>query len=132
MALRFFSIWALIIFRHNFAKNLRMRKKEDQNEDCPICRQQGYNINGLENKIFSYAYNRSYLFCSITGKVTNLVKPQLLWRTQPSTENGRLFHSSPCRRGIEKSGQILQWLIKMEKLFVKNALIKIKFLKRNI
>ena len=53
-------------------------KKENQNEDCPICRQQGYNINGLENKISSYVHNRSYLFCSITGKVTNSANPPMV------------------------------------------------------
>ena len=53
-------------------------KKENHNEDCPICRQQGYNITGLENKIFSYVHNRSYLFCSITGKVTNSANPPMV------------------------------------------------------
>ena len=53
-------------------------KKENHNEDCPICRQQGYNIKSLENKIFSYVHNRSYLFCSITGKVTNSANPPMV------------------------------------------------------
>ena len=53
-------------------------KKENKNEDCPICRQQGYCLTGLENKIFSYVHNRSYLFCSITGKVTNSANPPMV------------------------------------------------------
>ena len=53
-------------------------KKENKNEDCPICKEQGYSIIDTENKIFNYVHNRSYLFCSITGKVTNSANPPMV------------------------------------------------------
>ena len=53
-------------------------KKENKNEDCPICKNQGYSIIDSDNKIFNYVHNRSYLFCSITGKVTNSANPPMV------------------------------------------------------
>ena len=53
-------------------------KKENLNEDCPICKEQGYFLNENNNKIFNYVHNRSYLFCSITGKVTNSANPPMV------------------------------------------------------
>ena len=53
-------------------------KKENKNEDCPICKEQGYSIISSDNKIFNYVHNRSYLFCSITGKVTNSANPPMV------------------------------------------------------
>ena len=53
-------------------------KKENKNEDCPICKEQGYSIIETDNKIFNYVHNRSYLFCSITGKVTNSANPPMV------------------------------------------------------
>ena len=53
-------------------------RKENKNEDCPICKERGYNIIGMNNKIFNYVHNRSYLFCSITGKVTNSANPPMV------------------------------------------------------
>ena len=46
--------------------------------DCPICGENGYNISKKKNKIFNYVHNRSYLFCSITGKVTNASNPPMI------------------------------------------------------
>ena len=31
-----------------------------------------------KNKIYNYVHNRSYLFCSITGKVTNASNPPMI------------------------------------------------------
>ena len=74
-----FSLFELLlVLGITSLKNCVCDKKENHNEDCPICRQQGYNITGLENKIFSYVHNRSYLFCSITGKVTNSANPPMV------------------------------------------------------
>lgn len=53
-------------------------KKEKINEECPICKEQGYFLNENNNKIFNYVHNRSYLFCSITGKVTNSANPPMV------------------------------------------------------
>ena len=53
-------------------------KKENLNEECPICKEQGYFLNENNNKIFNYVHNRSYLFCSITGKVTNSANPPMV------------------------------------------------------
>ena len=53
-------------------------KKENLNKDCPICKEQGYFLNENNNKIFNYVHNRSYLFCSITGKVTNSANPPMV------------------------------------------------------
>ena len=53
-------------------------KKENKKEDCPICKEQGYSIIETDNKIFNYVHNRSYLFCSITGKVTNSANPPMV------------------------------------------------------
>ena len=53
-------------------------KKEYLNEDCPICKEQGYFLNENNNKIYNYVHNRSYLFCSITGKVTNSANPPMV------------------------------------------------------
>ena len=53
-------------------------KKEKINEECPICKEQGYFLNENNNKIFNYVHNRSYLFCSVTGKVTNSANPPMV------------------------------------------------------
>ena len=53
-------------------------KKEKINEECPICKEQGYFLNENNNKIFNYVHNRSYLFCSITGKVTDSANPPMV------------------------------------------------------
>ena len=52
--------------------------KENINEECPICKEKGYFLNENNNKIFNYVHNRSYLFCSITGKVTNSANPPMV------------------------------------------------------
>ena len=49
-----------------------------KNNDCPICGKNGYNLCKMKNKIFNYVHNRSYLFCSITGKVTNTSNPPMV------------------------------------------------------
>ena len=46
--------------------------------DCPICGDNGCFISKKSNKIFNYIHNRSYLFCSITGKVTNASNPPMI------------------------------------------------------
>ena len=52
-------------------------KKEKKSEGgCPLCREGGCDI--TKNKIFNYVHNRSYLFCSITGKVTNSVNQPMV------------------------------------------------------
>ena len=51
---------------------------ENINEECPICKEQGFSLNEKSNKIFNYVHNRSYLFCSITGKVTNSANPPMV------------------------------------------------------
>ena len=53
-------------------------KKENISEECPICKQQGFSLKEKINKIFNYVHNRSYLFCSITGKVTNSANPPMV------------------------------------------------------
>ena len=49
-----------------------------KNNDCPICGENGCHISKINNKIFNYIHNRSYLFCSITGKVTNASNPPMI------------------------------------------------------
>lgn len=49
----------------------------NKNHECPICGPNGCNLSKTENKIFNYVHNRSYLFCSITGKVTNASNPPM-------------------------------------------------------
>jgi hypothetical protein len=53
-------------------------KKENISEECPICKKQGFSLKEKINKIFNYVHNRSYLFCSITGKVTNSANPPMV------------------------------------------------------
>ena len=48
-----------------------------KNNDCPICGKNGYNLSKMNNKIFNYVHNRSYLFCSLDGKVTNASNPPM-------------------------------------------------------
>ena len=48
-----------------------------KNNDCPICGKNGYDLSKMKNKIFNFVHNRSYLFCSITGKVTNTSNPPM-------------------------------------------------------
>ena len=48
-----------------------------KNNDCPICGKNGYNLSKMKNKIFNFVHNRSYLFCSLTGKVTNASNPPM-------------------------------------------------------
>ena len=68
-------------------------KKENKNEDCPVCKEQGFNIIGEENKTFNYVHNRSYLFCSITGKVTNSANPPMV------NKDGKII----CKECINKN-----------------------------
>ena len=49
-----------------------------KNNDCPICGENGCHISKINNKIYNYIHNRSYLFCSITGKVTNASNPPMI------------------------------------------------------
>ncbi len=49
----------------------------DRFSDCPICGRNEYNLFKMKNKIFNYVHNRSYLFCSLTGKVTNASDPPM-------------------------------------------------------
>ena len=49
-----------------------------KNCDCPICGKNGYDLSKKQNKIFNYVHNRSYLFCSITGTVTNASNPPMI------------------------------------------------------
>lgn len=49
-----------------------------KNNECPICGKNGYNFSKMKNKIFNYVHNRSYLFCSITGTVTNASNPPMV------------------------------------------------------
>ena len=48
-----------------------------KNNDCPICGKNGFNLTKTKNKIFNFVHNRSYLFCSITGTVTNTSNPPM-------------------------------------------------------
>ena len=48
-----------------------------KNNDCPICGKNGYDLSKMKNKIFNFVHNRSYLFCSITGTVTNTSNPPM-------------------------------------------------------
>lgn len=48
-----------------------------KNNDCPICGKNGYDLSKMKNKIFNFVHNRSYLFCSLTGKVTNTSNPPM-------------------------------------------------------
>ena len=48
-----------------------------KNNDCPICGKNGFNLSKTKNKIFNFVHNRSYLFCSITGTVTNTSNPPM-------------------------------------------------------
>ena len=64
-----FSLFELlVVLGITSLKTGSCEKKENKNELCPICRGEGYNL--ATNKIFNYVHNRSYLFCSLTGKVT--------------------------------------------------------------
>ena len=64
-----FSLFELlVVLGITSLKTGSCEKKENKNESCPICRGEGYNL--ATNKIFNYVHNRSYLFCSLTGKVT--------------------------------------------------------------
>ena len=59
-------------------KNNNKINSHKQN-DCPICGENGCHISKNENnKIYNYIHNRSYLFCSITGKVTNASNPPMI------------------------------------------------------
>ena len=49
----------------------------DKVSDCPICGRDDYNLFKTKNKIFNYVHNRSYLFCSLTGEVTNASNPPM-------------------------------------------------------
>ena len=74
-----FSLFELLtVFGITALKTSVCEKKENLNEDCPICKEQGYFLNENNNKIFNYVHNRSYLFCSITGKVTNSANPPMV------------------------------------------------------
>ena len=74
-----FSLFELlIVLGITSLKTTVCEKKENINEECPICRKQGYCINEEKNKIYNYVHNRSYLFCSITGKVTNSANPPMV------------------------------------------------------
>ena len=55
--------------------NFRFFRK---NNDCPICGKDGHNMSKMKNKIFKFVHNRSYLFCSINGKVTNASNPPMI------------------------------------------------------
>ena len=64
-------------------KDNKNDKKKDsnaaqRNNDCPICGENGCNLSKKKNKIYNYVHNRSYLFCSITGKVTNASNPPMI------------------------------------------------------
>ena len=81
---------------------LRTRKKKKstynlifihKNNDCPICGKNGYNLCKMKNKIFNYVHNRSYLFCSITGKVTNTSNPPMV------NKEGRII----CKNCLNKN-----------------------------
>jgi hypothetical protein len=64
-----------------------------KNNDCPICGKNGYNLCKMKNKIFNYVHNRSYLFCSITGKVTNTSNPPMV------NKEGRII----CKNCLNKN-----------------------------
>ena len=49
----------------------------DKVSDCPICGRDEYNLLKKKNKMFNYVHNRSYLFCSLTGEVTNASNPPM-------------------------------------------------------
>ena len=63
-----------------------------KNNDCPICGKNGYNMCKMKNKIFNYVHNRSYLFCSITGKVTTASNPPMV------NKDGRII----CKNCLNK------------------------------
>ena len=62
------------------SKNDKKKESNDvhRNNDCPICGENGCNLSQKKNKIYNYVHNRSYLFCSITGKVTNASNPPMI------------------------------------------------------
>ena len=62
----------------------------NKNLDCPICADE--NLSKMKEKIFNYIQNRSHLFCSITGKVTNESNPPMI------NKEGKIV----CRQCINK------------------------------
>ena len=79
IGLGIFSLFELLLILGITAlKTGVCEKKENINEECPICKEQGFSLNEKSNKIFNYVHNRSYLFCSITGKVTNSANPPMV------------------------------------------------------
>ena len=69
-----------------------------KNNDCPICGENGCHISKINNKIFNYIHNRSYLFFSITGKLTNASNPPIInEETYMDPKTKKEYNISECK-----------------------------------